>query len=128
MNTKDKLGSEDIINLCQQRYVFIFEGVDELINKVRLNELFYQDDWSDSLFVATVRSGFYADTNEAANHLYPLNSARKGVVSSTGCLLHLLPFDKNQQNQYVNFYADRYGSEVLERPTPTPFNTTDNFS
>ena len=111
-NTKDKLGSEDIINLCQQRYVFIFEGVDELVDKVRVNELFYQDDWSESLFVATVRSGFYADINETANHLYPLKSSRKGIVSASGCVLHFLPFEKSHQNNYVDLYAERYGSEV----------------
>ena len=55
----------------KQSFVFIFDGVDALQEKVALHRLYNATDWPSSMFVATIRSNFYVSTYEALQCLAP---------------------------------------------------------
>ncbi len=97
------LPASQLAEVFEESFVFVLDGVDELVDKLPIYRLYNMAAWRNSLFVVTCRTGFYSDDGEAMRHAVDL---RGSGVSMVG--IHLLPFSPTQVQQYIEvFAADR---------------------
>lgn len=86
-------------SLYKERFVFVLDGADELVEKLPLRELLRMADLPQSLFVITARTGFYGDDQEGIDLV--ANPGQRLLVRS----IHLMPFGEAQTSQYIKCFG-----------------------
>ena len=78
--------AEQFLKLYHEKFVFVLDGADELVDKIALYTLFNMTTWPNSVLVVTSRTGFYKDDREGLDYA-------AGPSSTWMAGIHLLPFN-----------------------------------
>ena len=98
--------------LHETGFVFVLDGVDELVARLAIHTLLRLRAWPNSVFVVAARTGFFADDNDGLQHVCP-RDGEGGLLAAQMRAIHLLPFDAAQVEMYIDGFARRH-SDVHE--------------
>lgn len=93
------MSADQILSLYNERFVFILDGADELVDKVAMHKLLNMAAWPNSVFVVTSRTGFYSDDSEGVDLVS--GASMRGLVRG----IHLLSFGPDQADRYIETFA-----------------------
>jgi hypothetical protein len=94
--------------LHETGFVFVLDGVDELVARLAIHTLLRLRAWPNSVFVVAARTGFFADDNDGLQHVCP-RDGEGGLLAAQMRAIHLLPFDATQVEMYIDGFARRHG-------------------